>query len=127
MADLRGLDAGAGGTPRARQVARNRLTRRAWWAFAGLPVSFVIASLLGGWLIDLQGYDPDAAGSLPMRVLALAGIPATLVLIAPAVAAVLLGRDAMHHGEPDGRSPAIVGIVFIGYVAIQALLTIVAG
>ena len=126
MSELMGIDPGRDGMPPKEQERRPRLTRRAWWAFAFLPVSFVVATLLGGWLTAVQGYDPDAEGSLPLRVIALAGIPASLVLLAPAIAGVLLGRSAMRHGEPTGRTPAIVGVVLIGLTLFQGILTLVA-
>jgi hypothetical protein len=96
MSELTGIDCGRGGIPPTEQEQRPRLTRRAWWAFGFLPVSFVVATLLSGWLTAAQGYDPDAEGSLPLRVTAVAGIPAALVLLAPAIAGVLLGRSAMR-------------------------------
>jgi hypothetical protein len=126
MSELMGIDSGRDGIPPTEQKQRPRLTRRAWWAFAFLPVSFVVATLLGGWLIAVQGYDPDAEGSLPLRVIAIAGIPASLVLLAPAIAAVLLGRSGMRQGEPTARNPAIVGVVLIGLVLFQGILTLVA-
>ncbi len=69
MSELEDVDLGRDETPSTEQQRPSRLTRRAWWAFAGLPVSFVAAALLGGWLITLQGYDPDAEGSLRSQAL----------------------------------------------------------
>ncbi len=125
MSELMGIDSSDGSAPTER-AQQPRLARRAWWAFAFLPVSFVAATLLGGGLIALQGHDPDAEGPLPLRVIAVAGVPAALVLLAPAFAAVLLGRSALRHGEPNGRAPAIVGVVLIGLTVFQAILALIA-
>lgn len=113
----------------AREIEPSRpspLIRRAWWFLAALPVSFVVAVLLGGWLISVQGYDPDTGGSLPLRVVLVAGVPATLVQIAPLVAAMLLGRAAARQGDDSGRYPMVVGAVLAGVMLVQGTVGIVA-
>ena len=50
----------------------------------------------------------------PLGVTLHAAIPA-LVMIAPAVAAVVLGFRARRHGAAPGNIPAVIGIVVVVY------------
>lgn len=59
-----------------------RALRVAWAAVAMIPVGFVVAMVLGDWLITVQGYESGTTDVLPLSVVALAGIPALLALIA---------------------------------------------
>ena len=51
----------------------------------------------------------------PLGVTLHAAIPAGLVMIAPAVAAVVLGFRARRHGAAPGNIPAVIGIVVVVY------------
>jgi hypothetical protein len=88
--------------------AATRDLRRAWIAVALVPVGFVAATALGGWLVALLGYPPgDGATPLPQALLA--GVPALVVLLAPGVAALLFGRRAVRGGRRGGLVPAWLG------------------
>lgn len=86
-----------------------RYLRLAWAAVAMIPVGFVAAMVLGDWLITVQGYESGTTEVLPLSVVALAAIPALLVLVAPTIPAVLFGRRAFRLGLVEGRVPAVIG------------------
>lgn len=102
----------------AAPYAGRRSLHLAWACVALIPVAFIAAFALGEWLFSLQGYE-NRAGSAPLEVVLLAGLPAVLVMIAPGVAAAWLGLRARRLGVPSGVIPAIVG----GAAAAVALLT----
>jgi hypothetical protein len=106
------------------QPATNSL-RHAWWALAATPLAFIAATLLGNGLLSLLGDDPDAEESIPLGHALLAGIPATLVLIAPALLAVVLGREATRHGERRGRTPAVLGSLVAFYVVAASVVSVI--
>lgn len=93
----------APGSPKAR-----RDVRRAWlWLLMLLP-ALVLAVLLGGWLLNLQGYD-DGDQAVPLSATLLAGGSALLVLVIPGVTALFYGLRARRHGAPAGLTPALAG------------------
>lgn len=107
-----------------------RVLRWGWWLYALLPVAFVPASLLGGWLLSLQGYDgtePD----LPTSAALLAGLPAVLVLVSPMVASAWCGRRAETLGDPRGRAlwlvSALVVVLLVGLNLVQVVVRAVTG
>ncbi len=104
-----------------------RALRLAWAAVAFIPVAFVAAMVLGDWLISVQGYQSGTTESLPLKVVATAGIPALLVLIAPTLPALLFGRKAEHLGMVEGRVPAIIGGVVGVVMILLNLVSVVAG
>jgi hypothetical protein len=83
----------------------------AWASVVLIPVAFVLAMVLGDWLITIQGYETGSEEALPLGVVALAGIPALLVMIAPTVTAMVFGRRAITLGVPEGKTPLIIGAV----------------
>ncbi len=83
----------------------------AWISVALLPVSFVAAMVLGDALLSLQGYESGDTEPIPPGVVALAGIPAVLVLIAPTIPAMVFGFRARRLGVPSGIVPAVIGAV----------------
>ena len=99
-----------------------RLLRFAWIAVALVPVAFVAALFIGEGLISLQGFESGAEEFPPLGVMLLAGIPAGLVMIAPAVAAVVLGFRARRRGAAAGIIPAVIGIVVVAYGILANLL-----
>jgi len=92
-----------------------RLLRFAWIAIALIPVAFVAAMVIGEGLFALQGFESGTDEFPPLGVTLLAAIPAGLVMIAPAVAAVVFGFAARRHGSAPGIIPAVIGIVVVAY------------
>ncbi len=95
---------------------------RAWWVLAATPLAFIAAVLVGNGLLSVQGYDPDSDESIPLGHALLAGIPATLLLIAPAMVAIILGRRAIDRGEPRGKVPVVIGAFVVLYAVATAAL-----
>lgn len=102
------------GSPQA--GAAHRALRAAWISVGFFVVSFVAAMVLGDWLITVQGY--TSGSEVPLGVALRAGLPALLVLIAPAFPAVGFGLRAKRLGAENGQIPAIVG----GALGVLAIL-----
>lgn len=98
--------------------------RRAWVAVALIPVAFVVAMVGGEGLIGVLGYPSGGDQDPPLWVKLAVGLPFTLLIIAPAVSAVVFGRRARVAGA--GR-PAVAAIIVGGLVAAYMALTLVAG
>lgn len=110
--------------PAASPEARRSL-RFAWISVAVMPVAFVAAMFIGDGLLTMQSYESGGAESVPVGVALKAGIPALLVIIAPAITAILFGFRARRQGASIGMFPAVTGIVVGGYsVLINALALI---
>lgn len=89
--------------------------RRAWWSLLLSPVAVVVSLVIGGGLFSLLD---DGVGDLAIWVFLVAVIPALLVVVIPGILAVIQGRTAIRLGRPDGRVPAVFGVVLgIGFVA----------
>lgn len=99
------------GAPDPRAARSGRDLRISWVALALLPVAFVVATLLGEWLLTLRGYTGGAERPVPAADALLAGVPALLVLVAPAVTSAAFGWRARRHGRPSGLIAATVGTV----------------
>jgi hypothetical protein len=94
-------------------------TRRAWVATLFIPVGFVLSMVVGEGLFAMLGYDSSDEDP-PAGAIALAGGTGMLVFAIPCVAAWMLGRRAVAAGEPDGKSPALVGAVIgAGFVLLN--------
>lgn len=100
----------AGPPPGEPSGSARRVLRTGWVVFALLPVAFVGAELLGDWLLGLQGYS-SGNGSVPVAVALRTGLPALLVLIAPALAGAWCGHKAARLGHPGGQPLFITGVV----------------
>jgi hypothetical protein len=85
-------------------------------------LAFIAAMFIGEGLISVQGYASGAAESPPLGVSLLAAIPAGLVMIAPAVAAVVFGLRARRRGAGTGVAPAAIGIAVIAYAIVANTL-----
>ena len=97
--------------------------RRAWWSLALYPVSLVAAFVIGEGLYSWLGREDDAAA----WAVVVAAAPALIVFALPGFAAVMLGRQAMRLGRPDGRIPAIIGAaIAVGFAGLN-LLSYLAG
>ena len=110
---ISGTSAGAPAEQAPREGRRALIA--AWISVALLPVSFVAAMILGDALLSLQGYESGGEEPIPLGVVALAGIPAVLVLITPTIPAMVFGSRARHRGVPAGIWPAVIGAVALGY------------
>ncbi|WP_225753780.1 hypothetical protein [Actinotalea sp. Marseille-Q4924] len=107
-------------------TAARRHLRRAWVAVALVPVAFVVAMLVGDGVGSLLGYESGSVDPTP-EVFLLAGLPATVIGLAPAVFALVNGRRAEREGEPQGLVPTVIGAVVALYWLATPILTGVAG
>lgn len=85
--------------------------RWAWWSLLGFVPSFGLAFAVGEGLISALGYPTGGSAEAPWWAALTASIPALVVFVLPAVAAVHFGRRAMSLGDARGRLPTILGIV----------------
>ena len=104
-----------------------RSLRLAWISVALIPVAFVVGMFVGEGLLAVQGFESGSAEFPPVGVTLLAAIPALLILIAPAVFAIVLGYRARRHGVGSGVIPAVIGIVAVAYVIIANSLPRILG
>lgn len=95
--------------------------RRAWWSLLLFAVSFVAAFVVGEGLVTLYGYESTDT-DLPWWVPLAAGLPACLVFAAPLLLTWRLARRA----GPAGRTPLLVGSLFVVLFLAQNLLAAVA-
>ena len=109
-----------------RTDAARRSLRAAWVFVAGLAVSFVVAIVIGEALLSLQGY-PSGGETPPLDVMLLAGVPALVVLVSPAIGAIWFGMRARRLGEPRGITPVVVASVVAGGALVTNTVQAVAG
>ncbi len=93
-----------------------RLLRLSWVFVALIPVTFVAAIFIGEGLISLQGYGSATDRLPPVRSTLIAAVPAVLLMLAPAFAAIVLGFRARRQGAGNGIIPAVIGVVIAAYV-----------
>ena len=101
-------------------VRARRLLRLAWIAVAAIPVAFVAGMVIGAGLLTMQGY--DSGDPLPPGTIVGAAGPALLVILAPELAAAVLGFKARGRGERRGVVPAVIGIVAAAFTIITNTL-----
>ena len=104
-----------------------RLLRLAWISVALIPVAFVVGIFVGEGLLAVQGFESGSAEWPPVGATLLPAIPALLILIAPAVFAIVLGYRARRHGAGSGVVPAVIGVVAVAYVIIANSLPRILG
>jgi hypothetical protein len=80
-----------------------RALRLAWVSVALIPVGFVAAMFIGEGLLSAQGFESEAEEFPPLGVTLRAAVPAGLVMIAPALAAVVFGFRAAQPRRRHGR------------------------
>ncbi|GAB3025797.1 hypothetical protein GCM10011376_12030 [Nocardioides flavus (ex Wang et al. 2016)] len=97
---------------------------RAWWSLLGFVVTFGLAFAIGEGIASALGHPPGGSQPAELWVMLVASVPALVVFVLPAVAAVHFGRRAMQLGDPRGRYPAVVAIVVAGGFV---LLNVVSG
>jgi hypothetical protein len=109
-----GVESMMGRAPASVHTVDSRRARRnprlAWISLAILPLAFVGATFLGDGLLTAQGYQ-SGDSDIPLRAVLRAGVPAVLVLIAPAICALVFGLRARRLGMRAGAIPALVGLV----------------
>ena len=105
--------------------ARRHL-RHAWVGVALVPVAFVVAMLVGDGVGSLLGHESGSVDPT-LEVFLLAGLPATVIALAPAVFALVNGRRAEREGEPQGLVPTVIGAVVALYWVATPVLTGVVG
>ncbi|KRF32398.1 hypothetical protein ASG94_18205 [Nocardioides sp. Soil805] len=101
-----------------------RDVHRAWWSLLLFPVSFLGAFAVGEGLASLFGHPSGDSGDVPVWVMAVAGGPALLVFVLPAILAVVSCRRAQRQGNPGGRVPMRIAV---GTAALFVLLNVVQG
>ncbi len=104
-----------------------RCLRWAWISVALTPVGFVLGMLLGEALAAAQGFEGGSDVFPPARVVLLAGLPAMVVLLAPAVPGIVLGLRARHHGASAGWVPALIGALVVVSAVLANSLPLVLG
>jgi Na+/melibiose symporter-like transporter len=107
-----------------------RMLRAAWWSFALLPFSFLGAAVLGGVILAAMGHDPDSQTDPSFWQMAVAGIPAVVVMILPCILVVWFGRRALAAGLEGGRDAKnaglAVGAVLVAMNLVSVVLRLVA-
>lgn len=125
MPSMRGSSGVGSGT--AVPVRARRLLRAAWISVALIPVGFVAGMLVGEGLLSMQGYESGAESLPPIGVVLVAAVPAMLILVAPAVAAIVFGFAARKLGSRNGVTPAAIGIVAAAYAVLANVLPLMLG
>ncbi|MFM6851272.1 MAG: hypothetical protein ACKOVB_19450 [Terrabacter sp.] len=102
-------------------------TRRAWLSLLGFVPSFGLAFLVGEGLVSAMGY--EVGGDRPPWSVAIAAtVPALVVFVLPAVAAVLFGRQALRLGDRRARVPMAIAVAFASaFVLLNALAPLLGG
>jgi uncharacterized membrane protein YhaH (DUF805 family) len=100
--------------------------RRAWWSLLAFVPAFGLAFAVGEGLAAALGHPPGGADQAPWWVMVVAGVPALVVFVVPAVLAWHFGRRAMDLGDPHGRYPLVVGLVVAGGFVLLNLVSAVA-
>lgn len=95
------------------------LVRTGWVLLLLIPVAFVAATLLGEWLLSVQGHDAGES-ELPVSVMLRAGVPAVLVMVAPPGLAAWCGWRARGRGDVRGVALLVVGLTLgLGLAALN--------
>ena len=98
--------------------------RLAWWSLALFPVSFVGAFLVGEGLMSLTGH---GSGEGPVWAVAVSGIPALLVAVAPTGVTIHFARLALRLGRGEALAPVVIALTVAGGFVLLNLLAYVVG
>ncbi|WP_438856070.1 hypothetical protein [Agromyces sp. M3QZ16-3] len=110
------------GTDEVEQEAGRATVAWAWVCVGLIPVAYVGATLVGGALLGAAGYGDGTAGRPPVSLVLPIGLMSIAILVAPAVAALVLGIRAAGRGHRSGVAAAVVGgVVAIGAIALNLL------
>lgn len=103
-----------------------RLLVLAWIGVALIPVGFVGAMVVGEALIAAAGYPSGATP--PLGAALRAALPALLIMLAPAAAALGFGLAARRRGAPGGTAPAWIGAgIILAAIAMNLLPRLLLG
>ncbi|MEV3934417.1 hypothetical protein AB0K52_00340 [Glycomyces sp. NPDC049804] len=96
--------------------------RLAWISLAAVPVAYAAAAVLGSLILEAQGYEIGSDRAAPVGASLIAGIPATLVLLAPCVGAIWFGSRARRRGRPSGKAAVIAGYATLAFLILTNIL-----
>lgn len=113
--------------PAAGAGVGRRCLRWAWISVVLIPVGFVGGMLLGEALVSAQGFEVGSDEFPPLGVALLAGLPALVIVMAPAVLAIVLGLRARRQGASTGWIPALIGALVAAYAVLANSLPLVLG
>ena len=97
---------------RRRNVPRYR--RRAWWSLVLLPVSLVLAFVVGEGMPGLLGATIDETTTPPLWVMAVTLVAAAVVFALPLLLTWYFGAKSAAVGEQGAWMPLIVGAAVVG-------------
>lgn len=103
-------------------LAARRPLRLAWVSVALVPLGLVAAMLVGEGLLSTLGFESGVEQAPPFPAVLIAGVPAMVILVLPAVGAIVFGFVARSRGAVKGVVPAVIGIVVAAYFVIANLL-----
>jgi hypothetical protein len=104
--------------------ARRSLSR-AWWSLPGFVVTFPLAFVIGEGIASTLAEPSGGSEPVEWWVMVVAGVPALVVFVLPAVLAVHYGRRAMRLGEPRGRYPVVAAVLLAGGFVLLNLVSAV--
>lgn len=108
------------------RVRASVATRRAWWSLLGFVPSFVLAFVVGEGIIAALGYDSGGDVQAPWWAVLVAGVPALVVFVVPAVLTVRQALQAMRLGDERAIVPMILALVVAGgFVLLNGLSALV--
>ena len=99
--------------------------RLAWVNVALIVPAIVLATFLAGGILALEGYTGDPAEAVPIGPTLLAAVPAMLIVLLTAGAAVWFGVRARRGGANGGWIPALIGGGVGGWFMLANLLALV--
>lgn len=102
-------------------------TRRAWFSLLGFVPSFGLSFLVGEGLVTAFGYEVGG-DQPPWPVIVAATVPALVVFVLPALAAIHFGRQAQRLGDGRARIPMTLAVIIAaGFVLTNVLAPLLGG
>lgn len=114
---------------RIRRRDTTRYRRRAWWSLVLLPVSLVLAFVVGEGMPGLLGATVDETTTPPLWVMAVTLAAASVAFALPLLVTWYFGAKGAAAGEHGAWMPlivggAVVGLFVLGNVASGVLVLI---
>lgn len=100
----------------------NRWTLRSWIALGCWLIAFPVAMVVGEGLLTWLAADPDNPAFTDLLI---PGGIGTVILLAPLVASLLLGRRGQREGDDRARVPMIISGALLVVLLAQTMLGIV--